>query len=120
MRAVFLRKENEIEADEFEIEKVIVLPKKYYEFFTENLMDVYDFIIDNCELMCKEKGVRHCILVTGEGVDEGVLVESEGAHYARYSAFVPNITGLIQQMEETDKIDKTRIDPKENGQMMMS
>lgn len=39
--------------------------------------------------MYEKDGVWHCLLVAGEGMDEGVLVESEGSAYARYSAFVP-------------------------------
>ena len=37
------------------------------------------------------------LLVAGEGMDEGVLVESEGSAYARYSAFVPFAQEIIRQ-----------------------
>lgn len=36
------------------------------------------------DLMCEKDGVWHCLLVTGEGMEDGVLVESEGSSYARY------------------------------------
>ena len=29
------------------------------------------------------EGVSHCLLVLGEGSDDGILVESEGSSYAR-------------------------------------
>lgn len=83
MRAVFYRKEPEIEANEFCVEKVIVLPAGEYESFTKHLMHDYDFIRDNVDLMCEKDGVWHCLLVTGEGTEDGVLVESEGSSYAR-------------------------------------
>ena len=35
--------------------------------------------------------------MTGENTGEGVLVQSEGSSYARYSAFVPSVSGLIVQ-----------------------
>ena len=77
MRAVFYRKEPEIEANEFCVEKVIVLPAGEYESFTKHLMHDYDFIRDNVDLMCEKDGVWHCLLVTGEGTEDGVLVESQ-------------------------------------------
>ena len=44
-----------------------------------------------------KNGVSHCLLVLGEGQDDGILVESEGSFYARYSAFVPNARQLWNQ-----------------------
>lgn len=99
MRAVFMRKEPEIDANEFQVEKVISLPLEKYVEFTKHLYRDYDFIEENIDLMQLLDDVRHCILVTGEGVDEGVLVESEGSSYARYSAFVPSVREIIRQYE---------------------
>lgn len=99
MRAHFRRKECEVDVCEAVVRKIITLPKEEYMFFTENLMDGYDFIKDNVDLMYEKDGVWNCILVTGEGVNEGVLVESEGAGYARYSAFVPVVNEIIEQFE---------------------
>ena len=87
MRAVFSRKEPKIEAKEFCVEKVIMLPAGEYESFTNHLMHRHDFIRENVDFMYEKDGVRHCLLVTGEGMEEGVLVESEGSSYARYFAF---------------------------------
>lgn len=36
----------------------------------------------------------------GEGMEEGVLVESEGSAYARYSAFVPSAQEIIRQYQD--------------------
>ena len=79
MRAVFSRKEPKIEAKEFCVEKVIMLPAGEYESFTNHLMHRHDFIMENLDFMYEKDGVRHCLLVTGEGMEEGVLVESEGS-----------------------------------------
>ncbi len=118
MRVVFSRKEPEIVASEFKVEKVIILPENDYLYFTENLMKQYDFIEKNVELMYEQSGMWHCILVTGEGMDEGVLVESEGSAYARYSAFVPSISGIMQQLEETCEVEKAEIGQKESEAIM--
>lgn len=95
MRAEFHRKEPQVKAKECVIEKVIRLPREEYAAFTRRLLDDYDFIERNRELMGERDGVWHCLLVTGEGVEEGVLVQSEGASYARYSSFVPSVSAMI-------------------------
>lgn len=41
------------------------------------------------------EGRYHCLLVTGEGRRDGILVNSEGADYARYSAFIPNAEDFL-------------------------
>lgn len=100
MRAVFMRKEPEIDTKEFQVEKVITLPSEQYAYFTQHLMKEHDFIKENVDLMHEKDGVGHCLLVTGEDMDEGVLVESEGSAYARYSAFVPSAQGIIRQYQD--------------------
>ena len=55
---------------------------------------------ENVDLMYEKDGVWHCLLVAGEGMDEGVLVESEGSAYARYSAFVPFAQEIIRQYQD--------------------
>lgn len=97
MRAEFHRKEAEVRAKECVIEKVIRLPGEEYAAFTQRLLKDYDFIEQNRELMGEKGSVWHCLLVTGEGVEEGVLVQSEGASYARYSSFVPSVSAMIGQ-----------------------
>ena len=46
-------------------------------------------------------GVSHCLLVLGEGEEDGILVESEGSLYARYSALLPNARGYMQKQIQT-------------------
>ncbi len=55
----------------------------------------YAFIQENIEHMhCDSSGVYHCLLLTGEGRNDGLLVESEGYGYCRYASYVPNISAL--------------------------
>lgn len=100
-RAVFMRKENRVAASEFVVEKIVELPQKEYEFFTANLMNDYSFIRENKESMYQKQDIWHCLLVVGEEGNEGVLVESEGADYARYSAFMPNVSVFIHKQYNT-------------------
>lgn len=97
---VAVKKEPEIDTKEFQVEKVITLPSEQYAYFTQHLMKEHDFIKENVDLMYEKDGVWHCLLVAGEGMDEGVLVESEGSAYARYSAFVPFAQEIIRQYQD--------------------
>ena len=94
------RKDAEIKSDSCVVEKVIELSGAEFTFFKDNLLNDYDFILENTDIMRQdENGVYHCLLVLGEGHDDGVLVESEGSFYARYSALVPNARQILQQMK---------------------
>jgi hypothetical protein len=93
MKANFIRKatNNElIPQDEFIIEKEILLePREFNRFIDEPLSD-YEFIKNNIDLMyCDNLDVFHCLFVTSDEHDFGILVESEGYQYARYTAYLP-------------------------------
>lgn len=92
MKTRFIRKperQDLIPQDEFIIEKEIVLDKKDFDKFLNHPLDDYDFINENVELMyCDKENVYHCIFVTSIEDDFGILIESEGYHYARYAAFI--------------------------------
>lgn len=50
------RKEPKIEAKEFCVEKVIMLPAGEYESFTNHLMHKHDFIRENVDFMYEKMG----------------------------------------------------------------
>lgn len=93
MKVNFIRKPTKRELvpqDEFVIEKVVEIPHNLFTCFINDPLNDYDFIKDNVESMWIDENERwHCILVKAEGYDFGILVESEGSHYARYAAFIP-------------------------------
>ena len=82
------------------------LSREEFHHFKNNLLDDYDFISENSDLMHVDKtGTTHCILVIGDDYDEGILVNSEGSSYARYSALLPNARTFIeQQMGQETKL----------------
>ena len=41
--------------------------------------------------------ISHCLLVMGENSDDGMLVESEGADYARYSAYQAGAKSYVRE-----------------------
>jgi hypothetical protein len=96
MKAIFERKPSDFDLRSFEVSKTILLPAEIFEDVLKNPMRDYDFILENIEQMhCDSNGVYHCLLLTGEGRNDGLLVESEGYDYCRYASYVPNISGLV-------------------------
>lgn len=97
MKASFVRKptpEQIYPRDEFAIEKVIRLPKDEFEDLLRNPLADREYVRENKALMFQdEKEILHCIYVVSEGYDYGILIESEGADYPRYTAFLP--TGVF-------------------------
>ena len=92
--AVFERKEPYLKSSKCVVEKVIELSKEVYEQFNKEKLDYYTFIEENKELMYEDEQGMHCILILGEGMEDGILIESEGASYARYAAVLPNARTL--------------------------
>ncbi len=71
-------KDDLIPKNEVKIEKVVTLQINEFRKFEDKLLDNYDFIAENKELMyIDEDGVWHAILITAKEVDYGILVESK-------------------------------------------
>lgn len=78
---------NETHSVEVVIEKTVILSEQDFKMFACDLLNEYDFIKNNIDLMkVDENGVWHCIEVTADCSSYSILVESEGFGYARYSA----------------------------------
>ena len=112
MKAIFERKPSEFDLRSFEISKTIQLPAEVFEAVLQKPMRDYNFIQENMEQMhCDSKGVYHCLLLTSEGRNDGLLVESEGYGYCRYASYVPDISALtslaLQQFNQklTEAVD---------------
>lgn len=96
MKAIFERKPSDFNPQDFEVSKTLRLTAKVFEDVLKNPLRDYGFIQENIEQMhCNSNGVYHCLLLTGEGRNDGLLVESEGYGYCWYASYVPNISGLI-------------------------
>lgn len=100
-----MRKEPELRVDECKVEDVVELPPAVFDDFTHSMLEDYDFIAERKDCMYNDSSyLSHCILVLCEGREDGVLVESEGSSYARYSGFLPNartfMNGQIQKMAD--------------------
>ncbi|HOF68779.1 MAG TPA: DUF6329 domain-containing protein [Ruminococcus sp.] len=58
-------------------------------------------IIENRDLMYMEGNTAHCILFLDANGNDGILVEAEGADYARKLEFISNARAIIKQSEFT-------------------
>ena len=86
INATFQGKQLAMEEEPCEVRKVISLPDKEYAFFKKHLMYEYDFLRKNADQMGFRNGTRQCVLVMGESFEDGILVDSSGYGYARYTA----------------------------------
>jgi len=95
-RAVFRRKDTQIETTDCVIDKVIRLSGAMFDSFSRNLLRDWAFIRDNpIDTVVDAEGRYHCLLVVGDGRRDGILVNPEGSGYARYSSFIPNAEDFL-------------------------
>ena len=72
-----------------EVAKTIELTQAQYQHFFRHLLEDMPFIAENRELMrCNDDGVTCCLLVTTRNIKGGLLIDSQGYNYARYTAEV--------------------------------
>ena len=95
-KARFERKANAPEVTDADIVGVVTLNQEQFAWFSERLLDDYDFIADYAKETYDDGERKHCLLVLGEGEDDGILVCSEGSFYARYSAYLPKARQILR------------------------
>ena len=82
-------REPEILAPPWEIVHTVELPPGDFRKFKEDLLQAQPFIMEHAsEMYMDEHGLTHGMLVLCEGIDDGILVNSEGSSYARYAAYI--------------------------------
>lgn len=96
LQAIFTRKAEDFPVWDCVIEKIVELPEAEYKYFKTAPLRDMPFIAENTDLMYRdENGVFHCLLVLGEESSDGILIESEGYNYARYSSFMPGAREFV-------------------------
>lgn len=93
MKANFIRKPTPEEIypqSEFIIEKAVNISKEEFLDLIRNPTKDRDYIASNINKMnIDEEGYVHCIYVVSDSFDYGILINSEGASYPRYTAYLP-------------------------------
>lgn len=97
-KAIFGRKISEFELQNCVIEGIELMNGNEFEEFSKNLLEDRDFIIERKEEMYRDTmGQIHGLLALNTESGDGILIDSQGHDYARYTAFMPNIKPYIEQ-----------------------
>ena len=94
-----------------EVMKVIQLSAQQFQHFSANLLRDMPFIAANKDLTGYDKSVTRCLLVATKRHRDGILVNSEGYNYARYAAYVRDISGLDLNRVPVEPYHKPRTRP---------
>ena len=85
INANLLRKESEFRTKTCVVEKAIALSHGEFENLKKHPLQDNNLIAENAELMyCDSDENYHCLLIYDKEQGDGLLIESEGAKYARY------------------------------------
>lgn len=95
LKADFRCKQVTPEVGDCVVEKVVELSTVEFDRFCRSMLERYPFIGEVGTSLHCDDGMRHGFLVLGVGRNDGILVDPQGADYARYSAFVPNARSLL-------------------------
>lgn len=101
-------------ADRFEpkkcaVEKVIEVSDTEFKNFIEKPMERNYYLPQYKELMGFYDDVYHGVLFVNRESGDGLLVNSEGADYARYSQYIPNARDIVHQHEQSPALDDLKI-----------
>lgn len=100
MNAVMERKASEYDYTRCVVDKIVEVSKFAFESFLRAPLNDYDFIEDfNQEEHDYRSNTRPCLLLLGDGHDDGILINSEGSPYARYSSYIPHARQIVEAHE---------------------
>ena len=108
IKAIFHRKEPELNLKDCVFDRVVFLPDDQYRKFQKNMLDDYDFISQYRDEMYQEGDTVHCILVKGMNSSDGILVNSEGSGYARYAAYLPAAQAFLNEQQHYQSQEPVR------------
>lgn len=83
------RKQTEITEEQCLVADIIELPESEYASLYQNLLKERGYFLDKADMEAFIDGQRCCVLVLGEGQEDGILVDTQGSPYAYLSAFIP-------------------------------
>jgi len=91
INAIMERKALSIQADSYSVDDVIILSEEEYS-------SLYNDLLEDREYFEERKEKRYdSVLVLGKGQKDGILVDTQGFSYARYTALVPFARKLVDE-----------------------
>lgn len=113
INTVMRRKDSQVDLQKCMVEKVIEISQAEFSALCNGLLEDKDYISKYKDLMrVDNNGITHCLLVLGSDTEDGILINSEGYNYARYSAYIPNIrqSVTLEQFPALESFNKRMID----------
>ena len=112
LNANMIRKADRFVHKKCAVEKVIEVSGSEFRKFIENPMKYNYYLPAYKDLMGYYDDTYHGVLFVNMESGDGLLVNSEGYDYARYSQYIPNAHGIIREHEHIAALDalKTRMD----------
>ncbi len=91
------------------VEKVIEVSDTEFKKFIEKPMERNYYLPQYKELMGYYNNTYHGVLFVNKENGDGLLVNSEGYDYARYSQYIPNARDIVHQHEQSLMLDDLKI-----------
>lgn len=98
-----LRKESEFRTKSCVVEKAIAVSNAEFENLKRHPLRDSKLIAENVDIMyCDSDNNYHCLLIYDEEQGDGLLIESEGTSYARYSQYIPGAKELVEKQQNPE------------------
>ena len=98
-----LRKESEFRTKSCVVEKAIAVPHAEFDGLKRHPLRDNKLIAENIDIMyCDRDDNYHCLLIYDEEQGDGLLIESEGTSYARYSQYIPGAKELVEKQQNPE------------------
>lgn len=119
-----LRKESEFRTRACVVEKAIGVPHAEFDELKRHPLRDNRLIAENVDIMyCDNDDNYHCLLIYDEEQGDGLIIESEGTSYARYSQYIPGAKELVEKYLQSDikvEADSVNEDLSEESEMNMT
>ncbi|MDE7278700.1 MAG: hypothetical protein K2N26_03120 [Oscillospiraceae bacterium] len=96
------------EPDKCVVEKAIPIPHSEFKKINSKLLEPNYYISKYKELMLEADGINHCILLYDKSSGDGLLVNSEGCGYARYSQYIPHAKDIVEAHGHTAALSELK------------
>ncbi|MDE6665106.1 MAG: hypothetical protein K2K14_02805 [Ruminococcus sp.] len=108
------RKVSDFKTKPHVVEKAIPLSANEFACLKNNLLRDNELISKNKDLMyIDDNEVHHCLLFYDNDNGDGILVDSSGYDYARYSQYIPGAKSLVESMGNAEEIIEKTVDSEE-------
>ena len=103
INASLVRKESEFRTKSCVVEKAIAVNHAEFENLKNHPLRDNVMIAENAEMMyCDSDDVYHCLMIYDEENGDGLIIESEGMSYARYSQYIPRAKELVEKHQNPE------------------